>query len=121
MAFSRNFLRRRDARWRVMFGAIIECRGATQTVKVVDFSTCGVRIDGIKDLATGDPVQITLTPELRLEGEIAWAVWHKAGVKLREPLPEDDPAYLFLVARAEAIERARTLALIALAKDRARS
>lgn len=118
---SRNFLRRRDTRRRVMFSAIVECRGATQTVRIVDFSALGVRLDGIKGLAAGDPIQISLTPELVLEGRVAWAVWHKAGVKLLEPLPDDHPAYIFLTEQAKAIERARTLALVSIAKDRARS
>lgn len=117
---SRNFLRRRDARRRVMFAAIVECRGVSQNVRVVDFSNSGVRLDGIKGLATGDPLKISLTPELILNGEVAWSVWHKAGVKLSKPLTEDHPAYLFLLEQASAMERTRTLALASLAKDRAR-
>ena len=103
-----------------MFAAIVECRGVSQSVRVVDFSTSGVRLDDIKGLATGDPIQISLTPELVLDGEVAWSVWHKAGVKLSKPLTEDHPAYLFLLDQASAIERTRTLALVSLAKDRAR-
>lgn len=102
-----------------MVSAIVECRGVAQTVRVVDFSASGLRLDDINNLATGDPVQISLTPELVLEAEVIWSVWHKAGVKLLEPLAEDDPAYLFLVAQAEAIERTRTLALVAIARERA--
>jgi hypothetical protein len=102
-----------------MFAAIIECRGVAQKVRVVDFSASGVRIDGIKDLATGDPIQISLTPNLILKGHVAWAVWHKAGINLTEPLAEDHPAYVFLSEQAHAIERARTRALASLAKDRA--
>lgn len=104
-----------------MLAAVVECRGAIQRVRVVDFSASGVRLDGIKGLATGDPVQISLTPELIIEGQVAWSVWHKAGVKLLEPLTDDHPAYVFLLEQARAIERARTLALASLAKDRARS
>ncbi|MBS0252946.1 MAG: PilZ domain-containing protein [Proteobacteria bacterium] len=115
---SRNYLRRRDERQRVMVSASLECRGATQKVRVVDFSATGVRLDGIKGLATGDPVQILLTPELIVEGQIAWSVWHKAGVKFLKPLTADDPAHLFLLDQARVMERARTLALASLAKDR---
>lgn len=118
---SRNFLRRRDTRRRVMFSAIVECRGATQTVRIVDFSASSVRLDGISGLATADPIQIFLTPELVLEGRIAWSVWHKAGVELLEPLANGHPAYVFLTEQAKAIERTRTLALVSIAKDRARS
>lgn len=117
---SRNYLRRKDARRRVMFGATVECRGVVQTVRVVDFSASGLRIDCIKGLATGDPVRIIFTPELSVDGEIAWAVWHKAGVKFRESLPGSHPTFLFLLEQATATERAKTLALAALAKERAR-
>ena len=110
MLLSRNYLRRRDTRRRVMFAAILECRGMEQKVRVVDFSMSGVRIDGIKDLANGDPVRISLTPGLIVEGRIAWVAWHKAGVKLAEPLIDDHPAYEFLTQQASMIERARTRA-----------
>jgi hypothetical protein len=118
---ARNFLRRSDSRRRVMFGAIVECRGVAQKVSVVDFSPSGVRLDGIKSLAAGDPIQISLTPDLVLEGEVAWSVWHKAGLTFLQPLTDDHPAYVFLAEQARAIERTRTLALASLAKDRARS
>ncbi len=117
-ALSRNFLRRRDARRRVMLDVIVECREVAQKVKVVYFSAFGLRLDGIKGLAPGDPVQILLAPELVLEGQIAWAVWHKAGVKFDAPLGENHQAYLHLAENAKAIERERTLALVALAKER---
>lgn len=119
MALPRNYLRRRDWRRRVMLDALIECRGATQKVRVTDFSGSGLRIDDIQGLAAGDPVRINFTPDLALEGEIAWAIWHKAGVKLRESLASADPVYLFLVEQAEAIERAQAQALAAVARDRA--
>jgi hypothetical protein len=117
---TRNFLRRRDTRRRVMLAAIVECRGATQKVRIVDFSATGLRIDGINGLAMGDPIQILLAPEMVLEGQVSWSVWHKAGIKLLEPLTEDHPAYRFLTEQAKEIERARTLALIAISKERAR-
>jgi hypothetical protein len=120
MLLSRNYLRRRDARRRVMFAAILECREVAQRVRVVDFSISGMRTDGTKGLTTGDPVRISLTPEIALQGQVAWVVWHKAGIKFQEPLADGDPAYLFLAEQADAIERARTLALASLAKDRAR-
>ena len=115
-----NYLRRRDARRRVMFSAILECREVSQNVRVVEFSTSGVRVDGIKGLASGDPVRISLTPELVLEGQIARTVWHKSGVQISQPLAEDDPAYRFLVEKADGMYRARDLALASLAQDRAR-
>ena len=118
---ARNFLLRRDTRRRVMFGAIVECRGVAQKVKVVDFSPSSVRLDGIKSLAAGDPIQLSLAPDLVLEGEVTWYVWHKAGLKFLKPLTDDHPAYVFLAEQAQAIERIRTLALVSLAKDRARS
>jgi hypothetical protein len=119
MLLSRNYLRRRDARRRVMFGAMLECRGAAQKVRVVDFSSSGLRIDGIRSLTTGDPIRISLAPELSIEGQIAWVVWHKAGIRLPEALAADHPAYVFLQGQAEAVERARALALASLARDKA--
>jgi hypothetical protein len=103
-----------------MFAAIIECRGAAQRVRVVDFSVSGVRTDGIQGLTPGDPIRISLTAELSLEGKVAWVVWHKAGIKFQEALTDDHPAYLFLSEQAKAIERARSLALVSIAKDKAR-
>jgi hypothetical protein len=92
-----------------------------QKVRVVDFSASGLRLDGIRGLAPGDPVQILLAPDLKLEGQVAWAVWHKAGVEFDAPLAEGHPALLLLNEQAKAIERDRTLALVAIAKERARS
>lgn len=118
-ALARNFLRRRDDRHRVSITAILECRGIAQNVRVVDFSASGLRVDGIRGLATGDPIQISLTPDISLAGEVAWAVWHKAGIKLLPELDETQPAYLFLTEQASAIEQLRIRALASLAKDRA--
>jgi hypothetical protein len=118
MVLSRNFLRRRDVRRRVSFSVVLECRDATQKVSVADFSASGLRIDGINNLAAGDPVRVYFTPTLAVAGEIVWSVWHKAGVKLTTPLTEDDPAYEFLVDKAETIERTRELALAALAREK---
>ncbi|MBN9247938.1 MAG: PilZ domain-containing protein [Hyphomicrobium sp.] len=118
-ALARNFLRRRDDRHRVNLTAILECRGIAQNVRVVDFSVSGLRVDGIQGLATADPIQISLTPDISLTGEIAWSVWHKAGIKLLPELDETHPAYLFLTEQASAIEQLRIRALASLAKDRA--
>ncbi|MBY0558651.1 MAG: PilZ domain-containing protein [Hyphomicrobium sp.] len=121
MALSRNFLRRRDPRQRVSFTAILECRGVSQSVRVVDFSASGLRVDGIQGLATGDPIQISFSPDMVLAGEIAWSVWHKAGIKLLPALGETDPAYVFLCDQAAAIEQLRVRAIAAIAKERAGS
>lgn len=120
-ALARNFLRRRDDRHRVSLTAILECRGIAQNVRVVDFSVSGLRVDGIQGLTAGDPIQISLTPDISLTGEVAWAVWHKAGIKLQPELDEMHPAYLFLAEQASAIEQLRIRALTSLAKDQARA
>jgi hypothetical protein len=119
MALSRNFLRRRDPRQRVSFTAILECRGVAQNVRVVDFSPSGLRVDGIQGLATGDPIQISFSPDMVLTGEIAWSVWHKAGIKFLPALDEVHPAYLFLSDQASVIEHLRVRAIAAIAKERA--
>ncbi len=119
MAVSRSYLRRRDSRRRVSFAAVVECRDITQNVRVVDFSASGLRIDQINGLATGDPVRISLTLDLMVEGEVAWSVWHKAGIKLVPPLAEDHPACVFLSEQAAVIERTRIRVIASLAKERA--
>ncbi len=120
MTSSRSYLRRRDSRRRVSFAAVVECRDITQKVRVVDFSAYGLRIDQINGLATGDPVRISLTPDLVIDGEVAWSVWHKAGIKLMPPLAEDHPAHVFLSEQAAMIEKMRMRAIATLAKERAR-
>jgi hypothetical protein len=60
-----------------------------------------------------------MTPDLMVDGEVAWSVWHKAGIKLVPPLGEHDPAYVFLAEQAAAIERTRMRAIATLAKERA--
>ncbi|SFV34654.1 hypothetical protein SAMN04488557_2391 [Hyphomicrobium facile] len=119
MVLSRNFLRRRDPRRRVSFTAILECRGVSQNVRVVDFSASDLRVDGIRGLATGDSIRISFSPNMVLTGEIAWSVWHKAGIKLLPALGEADPAFVFLSDQAAAIEQLRVRAIAAIAKERA--
>jgi hypothetical protein len=77
-----------------------------------------LRIDQINGLAAGDPVRISLTPDLMVDGEVAWSVWHKAGIKLVPPLAGDHPAYVFLSEQAATIERMRMRAIATLAKER---
>jgi hypothetical protein len=105
----RHFLRRK---------ALIECRGLSQKTQVVDFSTAGLRIDGVSGLATGDHVWIAFAPDLSVEGKIAWSVWHKAGVRLSRPLAESDPVYIYLADQAAALEQLRLRAIVELAKER---
>ena len=62
LSFSRQFLRRKDARRRLKYSAVVECRGVSRKIEVVDFSTAGLRLDGVTGLATGDHVRILLTP-----------------------------------------------------------
>jgi hypothetical protein len=116
---SRSLLRRRDLRRRVSLAAVVECREVSQNVRVVDFSSSGLRIDQSKGLAVGDPVRISLSADLVLDGEVAWSVWHKAGINLLPPLAEDHPAYVFLSEQAATIERTRMRAIATLAKERA--
>lgn len=111
----RNFLRRKDDRKRVDCAAVIQCRGISRTVEVVDFSNVGLRIDKITSLAAGDRVTIAFTADLCLEGTIVWLVWHKAGICFSAPLSEADPVFRYLTERAAEIERhhARAVAVLA--------
>lgn len=112
-----QFLRRKDLGRRLNCAAGIECRGISRTVKVVDFSNTGLRLDGLTGLIAGDRVTITFTPDLSIEGSIAWLVWHKAGTRFTAPLGEDDPVYLYLLAQATAAEQTRIRAIAALAQQ----
>ena len=117
LSLSRQFLRRRDARRRLKCSAVVECRGISRKIEIVDFSTAGLRLDGVTGLAAGDHVQIVLVPDLHVEGVIAWSVWHKAGVTLSQPLAERDAVYMYLADQAAMIEQARTRAVIPLAQQ----
>lgn len=115
----RYFLRRRDQRRRVHFAAIAECHGHARLIEVVDFSSSGLRIDKLTGFAAGDRLTIAFTPEIGIEGTIAWLVWHKAGIRFTHPLSEDDPAYIFLANQASIVEQAHVRAVSALAQREA--
>lgn len=117
--FSSQFLRRKDNRRRVRFGAIVECHGVSRTIEVVDFSNVGLRVDKLTGLAVGDRLTIALTPDITIEGTIAWLVWHKAGIQLTPSLTEADPAYRFLTDQAALFEQARVHAISVLAQQEA--
>lgn len=70
-------------------------------------------------LAAGDRLTIYFTPDVSVEGTIAWLVWHKAGLQFTNPLQQDDPAYRFLMDRAALIERAHVRAIGVLAQQEA--
>jgi hypothetical protein len=111
-----HFLRRRDKRRNVQFGAIAECHGISRAIEVVDFSTTGLRINKVALLAPGDRVTIFFRPGLAVEGTIVWLVWHKAGLQFTQPLKPDDPACQFLMEQAAFIEQAHVRAIGALAQ-----
>lgn len=115
-ANSGHFLRRKDKRRSVQFGAIAECHGISRAIEIVDFSNAGLRIDKVSGLAAGDHVKICFTPDITVEGTIAWLVWHKAGLQFTQSLKQDDPAYRFLMERAAFIEQAHVRAIGILAQ-----
>jgi hypothetical protein len=115
----RTLLRRNDKRRSLMCSAIVECRGVTRKVRVVDFSVAGLRMDGAVDLVTGDRVRVVFNSDLSVEGTIAWVVWHKTGVQLLQPLEENDPVYSYLDDQALALVRARKRAVLEVAKQHA--
>jgi len=114
-----QFLRRKDQRRRVQFNAIAECHGIARAIEVVDFSNAGLRIDKVSGLAAGDRLKISFTPDISVEGTIAWLVWHKAGLQFTKPLKQDAPAYQYLVERAAFIEQAHVRAVSSLAQREA--
>jgi len=113
---SGHFLRRKDKRRSVQFGAIAECHGISRAIEIVDFSSAGLRIDKVTGLAAGDRVTVSFTPDVTVEGKIAWLVWHKAGLHFTQPLKQEDPAYRFLMERAAFIEQAHVHAIGMLAQ-----
>jgi hypothetical protein len=119
LPFTHQFLRRKDRRHLVNSPAIAEHRGTSQNVQIVDFSNTGLRLDRLTGLAVGDRITIALTPELSVEGTIAWLVWHKAGVRLAHPFSEDDPAYQYLGSLAAILEQTHVRAIAALAQQEA--
>ncbi|MBN9280901.1 MAG: PilZ domain-containing protein, partial [Hyphomicrobium denitrificans] len=70
-------------------------------------------------LAAGDRLKISFTPDISVEGTIAWLVWHKAGLQFTKPLKQDAPAYQYLVERAAFIEQAHVRAISSLAQREA--
>ena len=113
----RQFLRRKDSRRRVDCAALVECRGISRPVEVIDFSNIGLRIDKITGLAAGDRVTIAFTADICVKGTIVWLVWHKAGISFSAPLPESDPVFVYLTERAAEFERYQTRAIAALAQQ----
>jgi len=111
-----QFLRRKDKRRSVQLSAIAQCHGISRAIEIVDFSNAGLRIDKVKGLAAGDHVRISFTPDISVEGTIAWLVWHKAGLQFTQALKQDDPAYRFLLERAAFIEQAHVRAIGSLAQ-----
>ena len=114
-----QFLRRKDARRRLKCAAAVECHGITHRMDVVDFSSAGLRLDNVTGLAAGDHVVIAFSPALATEGTVVWSVWHKAGVKLSAPLEETDNLYMYLSDQADALERTRKKAVLAVARQHA--
>lgn len=118
-AMQGQFLRRKDQRRRVQFSAIAQCHGIARAIEVVDFSNSGLRIDKVTGLAAGDRLTISFTPDVSVEGTIAWLVWHKAGLQFTQALKQEDPAYRFLLERAAFIEQAHVRAISSLAQREA--
>ncbi|MBA2125104.1 pilus assembly protein PilZ [Hyphomicrobium methylovorum] len=111
-----QFLRRNDERLPLQSAAILECRGVSRRIAIVDFSSTGLRADHVTGLAAGDAVTIALTPELAVEGTIVWLVWHKAGIRFSRPLANSDPVHAHLAAEAAKLVLARSRAVTALAQ-----
>lgn len=113
----RQFLRRNDVRRPVRCSGMIECRGMTRAVDIIDFSNSGLRVDHVTGLGAGDEVMLLLTPQLSVAATIAWLVWHKAGLRFLRPLSAADPVHVFLTAEAAKLDVARVRAITALAQQ----
>lgn len=117
LSLAGQFLRRSDTRKPVRCGGIIECRGISRTITIIDFSNLGLRIDHLTGLVAGDRVTISFTPQLVIEGTIAWLVWHKAGMRFLRPLTVSDPIHIYLTSEASKFSVARVRAVSALAQQ----
>ncbi len=91
---------RQFQRGQVKASALVHCRGQFQTVKIVDYSAGGLRLEGTFGLIKHDPVQVELLSGIRIPGKVAWSLGAQSGVVFLTPLPEDDPALIELARRA---------------------
>lgn len=97
-------LRRRDERHPIRATALAYCHGRFQTVRIIDFSTGGLQLQGCFGVGTGDDIAIELLSGHRLAAKVMWSMGSRLGVRFLEPLDNDHPvlAALTLASRRAA-------------------
>lgn len=83
--------RRRVRRQSIDLAAQLERPGRVDEVRVVDISQGGLGFSGISDAVRGEQAVIVLAGGRRLAGTVAWTSGDRAGLKLGEPIPLQDP------------------------------
>ena len=86
--------RRRFARFKTRFNALVHCHGRFRTVSVEDVSQGGLGLSRTFGLMPDDRVVIELVTGHRLAGTVVWSLGCEAGVALDQPLAADDPLML---------------------------
>jgi hypothetical protein len=94
-------LRRRDERHPIRATALAYCHGRFQTVRIVDFSTGGLQLQGCFGVSNGDDIAIELLSGHRLAAKVMWSMGSRLGVRFLQPLEQDHPvlAALTLASR----------------------
>jgi hypothetical protein len=104
----RPSVRRRDERHSIRLTALAHCHGRFQTVRIVDFSTGGLQLQGGFGVGPGDDVIVELLSGDRLAAKAAWSLGSRIGVRFLQPLSADHPAWLVLEQAARrSADRAR--------------
>ncbi len=92
----RASLRRRDERHATRAAALVHCHGRFQTVRIVDFSSGGLQLQGCFGVGVGDAVVVELLSAHRLEAKVAWSMGSRLGVRFLQPIEVDHPALAVL-------------------------
>ena len=92
----RASLRRLDARSVTRAVALVHVHGRFQTVRIVDFSSGGLQLQGCFGVGVGDAVVVELLSAHRLEAKVAWAIGSRLGVRFLQPMGLDHPALMVL-------------------------
>ena len=70
-----------------------------QPVRILDFSSGGLQLDGTFGLIEQDAVQVQLLSGTQIAAKVAWSRGRRTGVTFAEPLPEGHPGMLELARR----------------------
>ena len=104
----RPSVRRRDERHSIRLTALAHCHGRFQTVRIVDFSTGGLQLQGGFGVGPGDDVIVEMLSGHRLAAKAAWSLGSRIGVRFLQPLSPDHPAWSALEQAARrSADRAR--------------